>query len=93
MINNIGDYYHISSAGTNQVSPDRSTLIRVVINTTSTGTVTIADANTTTTGTTIAVLKASVAEQTFEYGVTMAFGIRIVSTGSSDITAVYRRGA
>jgi hypothetical protein len=93
MINNIGDYNHITTAGTTQVVTGRCTLIRVVVNTTSTGTVTVVDGITTGTQSTVAILKASVAEQSFEYGVTMAFGLKVIGSGSSDLTVVYRVGA
>lgn len=93
MINNIYDYYHINAAGTYQVAATRATLKNVTINTTSTGAITVVDGLSTGTQGTVAVLKASVAEQTFEYGNTMAFGIKIISQGSSDITVEYRVGA
>lgn len=95
MINNINSYFHISAAGTNQIVPvtagtaGRCTLVAVVVNSTSTGTITLVD-NTTGGTPVIGILKASVAEGTYLYNITVSTGLRVGTTGASDITVVYR---
>lgn len=90
MINNINDYSHISTASTNQVFTGACTLVAVVVNTTSTGQVTVIDSISSNTSPIVAVLKSSIVEGVYEYNITLATGLRVQSTGTSDITVVYR---
>ncbi len=95
MTNNINSYFHISAAGTNQIVPVTSgnpgacTLVAIVVNTTSTGTVTVID-NTTGGTPVVGILKASVVEGTYMYNVSLGSGLRVATTGPSDLTVVYR---
>lgn len=79
---------YIASATTTQVATGKCKLIRIIVNTTAAGTIGIIDD---VAGTTVNVgqLAASITPGSYEYGVTMAKGIRIVTGAASDITVVY----
>ncbi len=79
---------YISTATTTQVATGLTRLIRITVGETAAGAIGIID---NTTGTTVNVgeLKASIAEGTYEFGVTLAVGLRIVTAGASKITVVY----
>ena len=81
-------YAYISTATTTQVFTGRSKLIRIIVGETAAGAIGIID---NTAGTTVNVgeLKASVVEGPYEFGVTLAAGLRIVTGGASKITVVY----
>ncbi len=89
MINVINGYKNITTATTTQIFSDACTLERIVVNTTSGGSIVIID-NTTGSTPTVGTLKANIAEGTYWYGVTMSKGIRIITNGASDITVVWR---
>ena len=78
---------HITTATTTTVRSGRGIFTRLVVNTTAAGTITIYD-SLTAAGTVLAVLKASVAEQSFEYGISLLTGLTVVTAGASDLTVV-----
>ena len=80
-------YTHISTATTTTVSTIPCVLVAVIVNTTAAGTITLDDAITATTPT-IAIMKASIAEATYEYKVLCTVGLTVVTAGASDITVV-----
>jgi hypothetical protein len=92
-MNYINAYAHISSATTTQVFTGACSLVAIIVNATSAGTITIVD-NTTGTTPVVGVLKASIAEGTYNYGapagITLSTGLRVITGGASDITVVYR---
>lgn len=78
---------HISTATTTQVTGSATKggrLIRVVVNATAAGTITINDANGT-----VAVMKASIAEGSYEFDVAMAGKIEVITGAASDLTVVW----
>lgn len=81
-------YTNITSATTTQVYTGQAMLVRIVVNTTAAGTIKVIDDVTGTTAN-IATLKASVVENSYEFGVLCATGIRIVTGAASDITVVW----
>lgn len=89
-------YTYISSATSTDVTgqgsnPTTAKLIRIVVGETAAGAISIYDALSGATTTTVGVLKASVAEGTYEYGVTFSRGIQVVTAGASKITVVWSR--
>ena len=82
-------YYYIATNNTYQVYTGSCVLVAIVVNTTAAGTIKVID-NTSGTTANVATLKASVAEGRYDYGVSMANGIRIVTAAASDITVIYR---
>lgn len=83
------DYARISTATTTTVKSGAGFLHTITIGKTAAGDITIYD-NTAGSGTVIALLKASIAEQTFTFDVAFATGLTIVTAGASDITVSYR---
>jgi hypothetical protein len=81
-------YTYISSATTTQVNAGRTRLIRVVVNTTAAGAISIID-NTSGSTVNVASLKASIAEGTYYYGITLTTGLRVITAGASDVTVVW----
>lgn len=79
---------NITSATTTVVKTSAGVLHKIIVNATSASSITVYD-STAASGTKIATLKASVAEQTFDYDAQFLTGLTIVS-GASDITVVYR---
>lgn len=82
------EYKHISQAGTHIVKAKRGKLCKIVVNTTANGAITIYD-NATGEGNVIGIIKASVAEQTFEYGNEFWNGLVIKTAGASDLTIIF----
>lgn len=82
------EYKHISQAGTHVVKAKRGLLKRIVLNKTDNGAITIYD-NATGEGNVIGILKASVAEQTFEYGNDFWNGLVIKTAAASDLTIIF----
>lgn len=82
---------YISTATTTQVYTGYANLVRIVITETAAGAITIY--NETGSGTTDvkAVFKASIAEGTYELGITCSTGIKIVTAGASKLTVVYSK--
>ena len=79
---------YISTTTTTTVKSGRGRLHTITVGTTSAGAITVYD-NTAGSGTIIAVLKASVAEQTFTFDCEFATGLTIVTAGNSLITVTY----
>ena len=90
-------YSYISTATSTNVTgmatgiPTTAKLIRITIGETAAGTISVYDALPGDTTTTVAVLKASIVEGTYEFGVTFSRGIQIVTGGASKITVVWSR--
>lgn len=82
---------YIASATTTQVFTGTGVLKAIVVNTTAAGTIGIIDGIS---GSTVNVgqLVASVVPGTYEYNITIANGLRIVTGAASDITVVWAQG-
>lgn len=80
---------NINTATTRTITTGGGTLIRVVVNTTAAGTITIYDDDTAVATNKIATIKSNVLEGVFEYGVPFTRGLTIVTAAASDITVVY----
>lgn len=89
---------YISTATTTDVSgngtvPFTGVLVRIIVGETAAGAITVYDAVSGATTTTIAVLKASIAEGTYEFGINVSKGIQVTTAGASKITVVYAKVA
>ena len=82
---------YISTATTTQVYTGYCNLVSITVNTTSAGSITVYDETGSGNTKVKAVLKASVAEQTFFYQMNMSTGIKIITAGASDITVTYSK--
>ncbi len=82
------DYSYIATATTTQVYTGPCILKSIIVNTTAAGAISIID-NTSGSTVNVGILKASVAEGTYEYNVKMSKGIRIITAGASDITVTF----
>lgn len=80
---------YISTATTTTVKSGAGILKSITLGETAAGTITIYD-NTAGSGTVIGVLKASVAEQTFEFNVSFTTGLTIVTAAASKLSVSYR---
>lgn len=80
---------YISTATTTAVKASAGDLKSITVGETAAGAITVYD-NTAGSGTVIAVLKASVAEGTYEFNVSFTTGLTIVTAGASKITVSYR---
>ncbi len=78
------DKVNITSATTTTVKTGSGYLNAITVSTTAAGTITIKDG-----ATAFAILKASVAEQTYFYNCTFATSLVIVTGAASDITVSY----
>lgn len=81
-------FEHIQAAGTFVIKPDNCTLHAITVNTTANGAITVYD-SATATGKVVAILKASVAEGTFIYDISLINGLTIVVAAASDITVSF----
>jgi hypothetical protein len=88
MLDQLGDYEYIATATTTVVKSTAGKLFRITLGETAAGAITIYD-NTAASGTVIAVLKASIAEQTFEFGLPFRTGLTVVTAAASKLTVVY----
>lgn len=81
-------YTYIATATTTQVATGNCRLIRVVVNTTAAGAISIIDG---TSGSTVNVasLKASIVEGSYDFGIKLTTGLRVITAGASDITVVW----
>jgi hypothetical protein len=79
-----GKATRITTATTTVVKVGRGILLRIIVGTTAAGTITVQNGA----GTAVAVLKASIPEGVYEFGVEMN-GITVVTAAASDITVVY----
>lgn len=87
---------YISTATTTDASGNGTVaftgvLVRVVVTETSAGAITIYDAVSGQTTTTIAVLKGSIAEGSYDFGISISKGIQVVTAGNSKVTVVYAK--
>lgn len=79
---------YISSATTTTPTTRQGKLIRIIVTETSAGAITAYD-NDEASGTVIALLKASIAEGTYDFDVDFKNGLTIVTAGASKLTVVY----
>jgi hypothetical protein len=84
-------YQYISTATTTQVVTGSGVLKRIVLTETAAGTITIYDETGSGTTKVIAVLKASIGENTYNFDVTFGTGLKIVTAGASKLTVVYTK--
>lgn len=82
-------YKYISSATTTDVLNGQGSIIRIIIGETAAGAITVYDEGTGGTTNVISVLKASVAEGTYEFNARVFEGIQIVTAAASKLTVVY----
>jgi hypothetical protein len=80
---------YISTATTTTVKSGTGVLHTIVLGETAAGTITVYD-NTAASGTVIAVLKASIGENTFVFDTSFAVGLTIVTAAASKLTVTYR---
>lgn len=80
------DSKHISSGTTTTIFTGKGVLQAITVNTTANGTITITDGSI---GSVKGILKASVAENTYWYNMSMASGCSIVTAAASDLTVTY----
>lgn len=83
-----GQLTNITGATTTVVSKKQGILLKVAVNTTAAGTITLYD-NTAASGTKIATIKSSVAEQVFNYEGRCNIGLTVVTAAASDITVSF----
>lgn len=82
-------YNYIATQTTTAVDSGQGQLVRIIVTETAAGAITIYDEAAGGTTTIIAVLKASIAEGTYEFGVQYKAGIQIVTAAASKLTVVY----
>lgn len=78
---------YISTQTTTVASRGKGKLYRITIGETAAGAITVYD-SLSAAGTIIAVLKASIAEGTYEFGAEFKIGCTIVTAGASKLTAI-----
>ena len=83
------EYYYIATNNTFQVYTGKCILMAIVVNSTAAGAIKVIDGTSGTTAN-VATLKSNVSEGRYDYGVSMASGIRIVTVAASNITVIYR---
>lgn len=83
-----GNSAYISTATTTEVKTGAGVLHTIVVTETAAGTITVYD-NTAASGTILAVLKASIGENTFTFDITFSTGLTIVTAGASKLTVSY----
>lgn len=83
------NHEYISTATTTSLKTGEGVLGSITVGETAAGAITVYD-NTAGSGTVIAVLKASVGEQTFNFDVAFATGLTIVTASTSKITVAWR---
>jgi hypothetical protein len=81
-------YSYIDSATTTQVKSGNGTLHRIVVGETAAGAISIID-NTSGSTVNLATLKASIAENSYEFNIAFGTGLRIITAAASKITVVY----
>lgn len=84
-------YTNISTATSTQVATGNCTLVRIIVNTTAAGTISIYNNTGTDTTNPIGILKASIVEGNYEYGIRLSEGLKIVTAQASNITVVYSK--
>jgi hypothetical protein len=81
-------YTYIADAATTQVATGPAVLRKIIVGETAAGAISIID-NTTGSDVNVGVLKASIAEDSYEYNLACAKGIRIITAAASKITVVW----
>jgi hypothetical protein len=76
---------YISTATTTTVSTGKSVLHSIVVGETAAGAITVKDGDTT-----VAVLKSSIAEGTYEFDMIIREGINVVTGAASKITVMWK---
>lgn len=80
---------NIATATTTTVKSGAGYLVRITVNTTAAGAITVYD-NTAASGTKIATLPSNAVVGTYEYGGRFSTGLTIVTAAASDITVTYQ---
>lgn len=83
-----GHATYVSSATTTQVFIGKGRLLRINVGETAAGAITVYDATGNDTTPIVAVLKASIAEGTYEFDIEMQTGCKVVTAAASKITIV-----
>ena len=89
-VSDSGAVTYISTATTTLCMTGRGVLKRIVLTETAAGAITVYD-NTSAAGTVLAVLKASIAEKTYECGFDFSTGCTVVTAGASKLSVVCGR--
>lgn len=79
---------YIATATTTTVKSGTGRLGKIILGETAAGAITVYD-NTAGSGTVLAVLKASIAEQTFDFDLKFTTGLTIVTAGASKLTVTW----
>lgn len=87
-MSNTFNWAYISTNTTTTIKTGRGKLHTITLGETAAGAITVYD-NTAGSGTVIAVLKASIAEQTFTFDLCFDVGLTIVTAGASKLTVSY----
>jgi hypothetical protein len=92
MINTINQYANITTQTTTQVFTGACTLVSIVVNTSAAGTIKLIDGTSGVTANigTITCGNAELGVTNYDYNISLANGIRIVTSVAMDITVVYR---
>ena len=85
----VGVPTRINTATTTVVKASSGTLYRIIIGTTAAGAITLYDNASEASGTVLGVLRASVGEGSYAFGVRFRNGLVVVTAAASDITVVY----
>jgi hypothetical protein len=85
-------YRYIATATTTDVFSGPGRLKKIILGETAAGAITIYDEATGGTTTIVGILKASIAEQEFDFDIAVGKGLQIVTAGASKLTVVYSRG-
>lgn len=80
---------YISTATTTNIDVGQGQLIRIVVTETAAGAITVYNEEAGGTTNVLAVLKASIVEGTYEFGINYSEGLQVVTAGASKITVVY----
>ena len=85
----VGVPTRINTATTTVVKAKEGTLYRIIIGTTAAGAITLYDNTSEALGKVIGVLKASIAEGSYEFGLRFRNGLVVVTAAASDIIVIY----
>lgn len=89
MSDSMSKYAYVGTAATTQVHTGPGVLKKIILGETAAGAITVYDCATTANTPTLAVLKASVVEGTYEFDAPVSAGIRVVNAGNSKFTVIY----
>ena len=85
----VGVSTRITTATTTVVKAKDGTLYRIIVGTTAAGAITLYDNASAASGTVLGVLKASIGEGSYAFGLYFKNGLVVVTAAASDITVVY----